>query len=84
MARCRLDCKILVANGPVGYILPWFRMPKWKSVLKFLEPGQIIRQHLEIGVCTSKEEVEGLEKTIPSVDADPYSPVPERQKANSG
>jgi hypothetical protein len=42
-----------------------------RGKLKFLEPGQIIRQHLEIGVCTSKEEVEELEKTIPSVDVEP-------------
>jgi hypothetical protein len=42
-----------------------------RGELQFLEPGQIIRQHLEIGVCTSKEEVEGLEKTIPSVDVEP-------------
>jgi hypothetical protein len=31
-----------------------------RGELKFLEPGQVISQHLEIGVCTSREEVEGL------------------------
>ena len=39
--------------------------------LKFLEPGQVVSHHLEIGVCASKEEVEGLENSIPSFEVEP-------------
>src|SRR2546425_5604376 len=31
MARWRLECLILIADGPVGCTLPWLGMQKWKS-----------------------------------------------------
>jgi len=47
MACCRLECKVLVPNGPVGCILPWFRMPKWKSWLKGGKPYANVAESIE-------------------------------------
>jgi galactose mutarotase-like enzyme len=36
-----------------------------RGELNFLEPGQVVQHHVEIGVCTSAAEVEQLEKRVP-------------------
>jgi hypothetical protein len=38
--------------------------------LKFLEPGQIVSHRLEVGVLTSKEQIEGLQNSVPSFDVE--------------
>lgn len=38
MTRWLPECKIAVANQLVGCILPWLRMPKWKSsIISFID-----------------------------------------------
>jgi hypothetical protein len=39
-----------------------------RGELTFLQPGEVVRQQVEIGVCASAAEVEKLKKSIPSVD----------------
>lgn len=45
-----------------------------RGELKFLEPGQIVCHRLEVGVCTSTEEVQELESRIQSFEAQPEQP----------
>jgi len=33
-----------------------------RGELKFLEPGEVVSQHLEVGVCASKKEIDELER----------------------
>jgi len=39
-----------------------------RGELKFLEPGQVVSHRLEVGVATSREDVEKLENSIPPID----------------
>jgi len=36
-----------------------------RGELNFLEPGQVVQHHVEVGVCTSPPEIEKLEKRVP-------------------
>jgi galactose mutarotase-like enzyme len=42
-----------------------------RGELTFLQPGEVVRQHVRIGVCTSVVEIEELERSIPPVDVEP-------------
>ena len=39
--------------------------------LKFLRPGEVVRHHVEIGVCTSEEEIATLERHISGATTGP-------------
>jgi hypothetical protein len=41
-----------------------------RGQLNFLEPGQAVHQHVEIGVCTSSAEIQKLEESILSMRAE--------------
>jgi hypothetical protein len=43
-----------------------------RGELKFLQPGEVVQHHLEIGVCSSSAEIENLEKRISSVNLEQW------------
>ncbi len=40
-----------------------------RGELRFLRPGEVVRHHLEVGVCASAAELENLGRSIPSAEA---------------